>query len=456
MHSFSKLRCGLCCLAALFAIAASAQYRPIDAPREWTFTEATPAFALDEPTKPMGDFQPGISVRVLETDTETGHWRVAFQRYGARDIISLIDPPNLAKARPDQFARIAPLLAQFPLLETLLESEKPWPDSAMEMAGQLLGDRENFVLQSGPAARPAVLAAVDPGKTAPVWGFEPVAAQVDYSRTESPKIVLELWSKGDAFQSSVDPGRANAEIEKNLAAIQQVFRTTRKDPGADSAANAITAVRIKEDVFLLPNDLRVSLRYDSGEYLLLVIESISKLEARQPLVYDPGTFKETLAARVKHAPGGHLYISEIPMIDQGEKGYCAAATLARVLQHYGYAADVHALADLAQTEAQLTESDRGGTLRRNIIQAMRRICNSTPFTLTEIKEEHPDAIREVLEQGIPIIWFVPGHACLLIGLHPETNEIVFSDSWGAEFQYRIASWNEFVNANMEMWTLVPR
>jgi hypothetical protein len=43
------------------------------------------------------------------------------------------------------------------------------------------------------------------------------------------------------------------------------------------------------------------------------------------------------------------------MIDQGKKGYCAAATLARVLQHYGYVVDQHALAELAETEGQASE-----------------------------------------------------------------------------------------------------
>lgn len=143
------------------------------------------------------------------------------------------------------------------------------------------------------------------------------------------------------------------------------------------------------------------------------------------------------------------------MIDQGKKGYCAAATLARVLQFYGYPVDMHAMADLAETESQATQYDRGGTLRDDLVRAMRRICNSTPFKLREVKETHPDALRALVERGVPMIWFVPGHARLLIGMHPERNEIVFSDTWGPEYQYQTADWSYFVNSHREMWTLLP-
>lgn len=117
---------------------------------------------------------------------------------------------------------------------------------------------------------------------------------------------------------------------------------------------------MRETVTLLPNDLRVSLRYKHGEYLIVEIESGDRMEALTPPVYDAATFESTMAGQVKRSKAGHMYVSGIPMIDHGEKGYCAAATLARVLQYYGYVVDVHALADLAETEAQFSKYDRGG------------------------------------------------------------------------------------------------
>ena len=433
-----------------------AQYRPIEIPSTWTFTALTPAYSIENPEKKLGDYHPGITVNIIETEFADGRWRVAFKRRGQPDRLSLIDAPDLSKRAPEAFARVQPQINTFPILKTLLEAKNIWSTPPTEFAEQLFGE-DASTLRSGTTEQPIILAATeDANERVTLWGIEPLSAFVDFRTPQSPKITIEIWNKGDAFQSQLNPSKANSIIHKNLEKLQRSFPTTLKDPKANSTARAITAVHIKEEVLLLPNELRVALRYDSGEYLLIEIESISRLEATRPTAYEPNNFKETIASKVHTSKGGHRYIQGIPMIDQGKKGYCAAATLARVLQYYGYSVDVHAMADLAKTEGQLSRYDRGGTQRNDIIKTMRRICNSTPFRLSEIKKERPETIREAIEQGIPIIWFVPGHARLLIGIHPETHAIVFSDSWGAEFQYQTASWDNFINWNREMWILMPR
>ena len=48
--------------------------------------------------------------------------------------------------------------------------------------------------------------------------------------------------------------------------------------------------------------------------------------------------------------GGDIYIEGIPMINQGRKGYCVPASVARVLQYYGIDTDIHELAMLMETD----------------------------------------------------------------------------------------------------------
>lgn len=434
----------------------SGQYRPLELPKSWKFEQATPAYAPDQPTQKLGDFQPGLQVDVLRVEPKSGKWEVQFKRYGSLDIISLIDPPNLSLVDPSGFSRIKELIEEFPLLKKQLEAADPWPEDSRELVRRLFGAADAYSVTSGTEKAPKVVRLKSAAELSRFWGITPLAVYLDCSNSDSPKLVIEVWNKGDAFQSSVDPTHAAREIAANLQSIQSVFRTTRTDSGASSAASAITAVRMHEEVSLLPNDLRLSLRYNSGEYLILEMESVGRLAAQAPLVYQPDQFDALMASRVKRSEHGHIYVSQIPMIDQGEKGYCAAATVARVLQYYGYPVDVHALADLAETEAQYSEYDRGGTLRKNLISAMRRICSSTPFRLKEITKAHPDTIRPIIEQGVPILWFVPGHARLLIGIHPENNEVVFSDTWGPEYAYQVGTWEYFHNMNQEMWVFLPQ
>src|SRR5262249_36952060 len=53
-----------------------------------------------------------------------------------------------------------------------------------------------------------------------------------------------------------------------------------------------------------------------------------------------------LKARVKRELNGDVWIPVVPMVDQGHKGYCAAAVAERVLRYYGHDVDQHEIAQL--------------------------------------------------------------------------------------------------------------
>ncbi len=67
---------------------------------------------------------------------------------------------------------------------------------------------------------------------------------------------------------------------------------------------------------------------------------------------------------------GDVVIENIPMVDQGQKGYCAAATAERILRYYGLDIDQHQVAQLAETSA------RGGTSIEGITEAITAIGKS--------------------------------------------------------------------------------
>ncbi|MEI6219123.1 MAG: hypothetical protein WCP86_09500 [bacterium] len=70
---------------------------------------------------------------------------------------------------------------------------------------------------------------------------------------------------------------------------------------------------------------------------------------------------------VKKGEDGFVYIDGIPMVDQGEKGYCAVATAERVLRYYGKNLDQHVLAQMADTQT------KGGTNPEEMFDVFRRI-----------------------------------------------------------------------------------
>lgn len=54
---------------------------------------------------------------------------------------------------------------------------------------------------------------------------------------------------------------------------------------------------------------------------------------------------------VRDAASGDVRIKDIPMVDQGEKGYCVVASAERVLRYYGVRVDANELAQLANSSA---------------------------------------------------------------------------------------------------------
>ena len=47
---------------------------------------------------------------------------------------------------------------------------------------------------------------------------------------------------------------------------------------------------------------------------------------------------------------GYVFIKGIPMVDQGNKGYCVVASAQRLFEYYGIACDMHQLAQLAKSD----------------------------------------------------------------------------------------------------------
>lgn len=63
-----------------------------------------------------------------------------------------------------------------------------------------------------------------------------------------------------------------------------------------------------------------------------------------------------IADNVIRDPRGDVFIDNVPMVDQGQKGYCSVATAERVLRYYGVEIDEHELAQSARTDAEVGTS----------------------------------------------------------------------------------------------------
>jgi hypothetical protein len=98
----------------------------------------------------------------------------------------------------------------------------------------------------------------------------------------------------------------------------------------------------------------------------------------------------SLRQNVKRDSGGCWLVTDVPMVDQGQKGYCAAATAERLLRYYGRDIDQHEVAQLANTARQR------GTTTMGMLDALRTIGKQYQLDVKNLIDmDYKDLLRVV-------------------------------------------------------------
>jgi hypothetical protein len=184
-----------------------------------------------------------------------------------------------------------------------------------------------------------------------------------------------------------------------------------------------------------------------------------------------------LSDAVEHRPNGDVVITQIPMADQGPKGYCVPATWERVLRYTGVPGDMYTLSRIGNA------GFGGGEQGSEIAQQLDKTLYDYGRHVQVLDLSHLDyiAIRHYIDDGVPIFWGVnvngyepalqryslcdrdkdwdewqklldqtrqstpdkqpplpeiQGHQVLITGYNPDTKEIAWSDPWGRTTQER--------------------
>ena len=229
--------------------------------------------------------------------------------------------------------------------------------------------------------------------------------------------------------------------------------------------------------FLLSNE--------EGEYVSLAIVSTEMADSGgKSARLSDADLKERLTDNVRRTENGDVIITEIPMVDQGPKGYCVPATFERAMRTMGINADMYLLAMVGQS------TSGGGTvvevLLENVKSAVYRKGRRTKED--EIRALKLRDVKRYVDQGVPLMWVMHSmdsyneivnentagrtesaadfretisakalklsekekpkdnrHVCMIIGYNESTNEIAVSDSWGKSYELRwvplqVAEW----------------
>ncbi|MCQ2390618.1 MAG: C39 family peptidase [Kiritimatiellae bacterium] len=89
--------------------------------------------------------------------------------------------------------------------------------------------------------------------------------------------------------------------------------------------------------------------------------------------------KSAITDNVIRDPRGDVFVDNVPMVDQGAKGYCAAAAAERVLRYYGVEVDEHEIAEAAGTTADEGTSSKGMKDSVDAVGRRYRLATMTLF-----------------------------------------------------------------------------
>ena len=341
-------------------------------------------------------------------------------------------------------------------------------------------------------------------------------AIVEFGAPGIKKVSLYLYNRGDdgnikqqAFNDKVN------EVRKALATFTKAQERKQTKTGATKANSS----------YWLKSNVLYRLTYNGGP--------ISKRGPwqsefiRLDLNFNEGNFVNSatrlrsaahVRKNVQNKDNGDVVIANVPMVDQGQKGYCACATTARVLQYFGRNVDQHEIAQLALSTAG------GGTNPDQLLNSLKKIRTKFNLNVSELihldmrmikklaryydklakKQNKPPMnlrygymaafsgdrqlmlearsqmsdydrfikhVKNYVRQGVPLSWTlivgiykenkrIPqaggGHMRLIIGYNEKTEEIIFTDSWGRGHEVKRMGMKEAWAASTGLYLVKPR
>ncbi len=303
------------------------------------------------------------------------------------------------------------------------------------------------------------------------------------------RMSLIFSNKGDSF-SAAGSGEDHFKEGEETTTMETFERVMEQD--ATAVKKALTGVLGEGESLYYGegNDRRKVTRWDwnghafilseeEREYVGLLIVSVEEAENRGRVDRIPDAeIKKRLASNVKREENGDVFIDNIPMVNQGPKGYCVPATFERAMRYQGVPADMYLLAVAGGTKPG------GGTNTQRLFKEVESIVRRKGRRPDDVKVDplRMRTVQRYIDEGVPIMWQMCSltdynsianartrarkavtdweaygakiaeeatsnarkmeevkdnfHVCMIIGYNEATQELAVSDSWGANYAMR--------------------
>lgn len=241
--------------------------------------------------------------------------------------------------------------AQGPLpLERLVSGPGIWSRSPAEFESAFRAHGLQWLSQDKDRARFF-------GENLKLWDgtIQPAEIIVQFKEGKPRNIDVSVYNRADSQQKFAEAKDFMAQVEK----VKSVLEEKLSLPAVERRSDVRNLVKTpgwlfsgKDSAYLLEYSFQREVRSRDQafqpEFLRLRV-------ANQESATSPGADermdRRSLSSRVRKDANGDMVIPDVPMVDQGPKGYCAVATTERMMRYYGMDVDQHEIAQLAGSQA---------------------------------------------------------------------------------------------------------
>lgn len=332
-----------------------------------------------------------------------------------------------------------------------------------------------------------------------------VLLQLSEDRSHAKMLNTTVYNKGD------DGELPKADFEKLLAeSVEKLSDLLQTAPKQRKTNSKDTALRLRTWEWETPHCAALLEASATGTGKKYVAEFIRLSLAPEKNALERGgaddaARRSELRGNVQHHDDGSVWIEGIPMVDQGEKGYCVPASLSRVFAYYGMdAVDQHSLAALCKSSGDGTTLEAMEKSLRSIsakfhvtvvpiewlsqkmlMKELPRMAQKKHISTSELQPRHllellqskPAVVRKgmkdikkYIDSGIPVVWAVilgyfpeqglpqstGGHMRLIIGYNEEKQAIIYTDSWGAGHEMKAMPVERACAISQALYVLRPK
>jgi hypothetical protein len=310
-------------------------------------------------------------------------------------------------------------------------------------------------------------------------------AILEFVNGKAARATISFYNRGDSGDIEVKEfDRIFKVIGQNLSQVMKV--APKRQMMSSNAALPVTGWNwtAPGGIALLEyNEYNTPGKVTKPEFLRLKLASPTQADWSMGKMAT-GVQRMELLQRIKKTSEGDVYISGVPMVDQGQKGYCVAASCQRLFEYMRIPCDQHEMAKLVSIDAE------GGADISTMQKSLAKIDGAFKVTFKALvnpelyydrnnrrrvsEKEFISIIKEYADKGVPLLWGLSlgqkpedpplpgggqvsgGHMRMIIGYNLAKNQVLFTDSWGAGHELKRMTMLDAYDVTMGLYSMAPR